>query len=134
MTSAQTRRDAALRRLAKANRWIAAAAVVATGALTEVVAHAFSGHTIAKPGTKGRTPQSQSEGRHARQVATAARRRHRRRLHAAAAPAPVGPAPTAPAPVRASTAPAAAPTAPAPVAPAPAAPAPAPAPVVSGGS
>src|SRR5947209_6404884 len=39
-------RDAALRRLARANRWLIAGSAALTGVLTDVAANAFSGHTV----------------------------------------------------------------------------------------
>ena len=39
-------RDAALRRLARANRWLIAGSAALTGILTDVAANAFSGHTV----------------------------------------------------------------------------------------
>jgi hypothetical protein len=124
MTQAQNTRDAALRRLSNANRWIVATAAVATGVLTDVVAQAFPGHKIKKS-----APSGAAAGRHPASAG------HRRRHHRASlTPAPVAPAPVTPAPVT-----------PAPVAPTPQVyapppqvyappPVPAPAPVVSGGS
>src|SRR6266571_9154754 len=50
-------RDAALRRLRSANRWLLAASIAATGALTEVAAQAFPGRTIrASAATRARRP------------------------------------------------------------------------------
>jgi hypothetical protein len=49
--SARTR-DAALRRLGSANRWLIAGSAVLTGVLTDVAANAFPGHTVQK-GTAG---------------------------------------------------------------------------------
>jgi hypothetical protein len=46
-------RDAALRRLARTKRWLAAGAVALTGALTEVAASAFPGRTVHRPATRG---------------------------------------------------------------------------------
>lgn len=40
-------RDAALRRLGRANRWLLAGSVVLTGVLTDVAANAFPGHKLA---------------------------------------------------------------------------------------
>jgi hypothetical protein len=122
MTSAQVTRDAALRRLRQANRWIAAAAVVGTGALTEVVAKAFAGHTITKRAAGAATPDRSGTS------ATGATHRHRHRRRTGLTPAPVAPAPVTPAPVSPTTSPSSVP------APVPVAPAPSPAPVVSGGS
>jgi len=139
MLDAQLARDAGLRRLRRVNRWIGVASVAITGALTDVVANAFPGHSI----KRGAGSQ-----RYARATVTTASQpavtkhpiRHHRRIRphldppapvASAAPvqsAPVQPAPVQSAPVQ-SAAPAPTP-APAPVV----APPPAPAPVVSGGS
>jgi hypothetical protein len=47
-TRAQTARDAALRRLTRLNVGITAAAVIATGALTEAVAHGFRGRSVTR--------------------------------------------------------------------------------------
>ena len=69
---AQLARDTALARLARVNRWMTAGAVIAVGALTEVVAHAAPGHTIAKPAAVPAAPS-----RHGR-VRTRARHHHRR--------------------------------------------------------
>lgn len=123
MTNAQLARDAAVRRLRQANRWIAAAAVLATGALTEVVANAFPGHTISKRPADTRSKRSGGS------ATTGTRRHHHgRRGHAGLTPAPQAPAPVAPSPVSPTTSPSSIP------APTPVAPAPSPAPVVSGGS
>ncbi len=138
-------RDAALRRMHRANRWLIAGTVVATGLLTDVAAQAFPGRTI----TRSTDPPTTAQAPRPR--AYSARKRHRRETHHAVHHAlrPPAQAPTAPTqeqtPTVAAAAPAPAPTttaapapAPAPTpaaAPAPSTPAPtAPAPVVSGGS
>lgn len=46
-------RDAALRRLARCNRWLLAGAVTLTGVLSEVAAQAFPGKTRANVSAKG---------------------------------------------------------------------------------
>src|SRR5258708_22717934 len=48
-------RDAALRRLARANRWLIGGSVALTGVLTDVAANAFSGHTVHTSSTGKRT-------------------------------------------------------------------------------
>jgi hypothetical protein len=45
-------RDAALRRLSRLNRWLVAASVTLTGALTAIAAHALPGKTVQSPVTK----------------------------------------------------------------------------------
>jgi hypothetical protein len=47
-------RDAALRRLRQANRWLIAGSAILTGLLTEAAASAFPGHTIHKGATTTR--------------------------------------------------------------------------------
>ena len=150
-------RDAALRRMRRANRWLIAGTVVATGLLTDVAAQAFPGRTI----TRSTDPPSAVRTRRPR--AHSARQRHRPGTHhaahhalrppaqvpaartqaqtptvAAAAPAPAPTTTAAPAPAPPTTAaptPARAPAPTAAAAPVPSTPAPsAPAPVVSGGS
>ena len=135
-------RDAALRRMRRANRWLIAGTVVATGLLTDVAAQAFPGRTI----TRSTDPPTTAQTRRPR--AHSARKRHRGEAHHAVHHAlrPPAHAPTAPTqeqtPTVAAAAPAAAPTttaaptpAPAPAPPPAATPAPStPAPVVSGGS
>jgi hypothetical protein len=49
-------RDAALRRLSHANRWLIAGSIALTGALTEVAANAFPGKTLRKGTSGSRTP------------------------------------------------------------------------------
>src|ERR1700687_677061 len=56
-------RDAALRRLSRANRWLIAGSVVLTGVLSDVAANAFAGKTIksstaAKRGASGSSSRS----------------------------------------------------------------------------
>ena len=134
-------RDAALRRMRRANRWLIAGTVAATGLLTDVAAQAFPGRTI----TRSTDPPTTAQTRRPR--ARSAHKRHRPETHHAIHHAlrPPAQAPAAPTqeqtPTVAAAAPAPAP-APAPTttaapaaAPAPSTPAPsAPAPVVSGGS
>ncbi len=54
-------RDAAVRRLGRANRWLIAGSAVLTGVLTDVAANAFPGHSIAS-----RTRAAGRTGKHAR--------------------------------------------------------------------
>src|SRR5437016_13920817 len=59
--STQTR-DAGLRRLARANRWLIAGSVALTGVLTEVAAQAFPGKTLHASSASGKTSsQAQSK-------------------------------------------------------------------------
>jgi hypothetical protein len=44
-------RDAALRRLGRANRWLIAGSVTLTGVLAEVAAQAFPGKSVHSPAT-----------------------------------------------------------------------------------
>jgi hypothetical protein len=60
-TDSTRSRDAALRRLRNANRWLIAASVAATGVLTEVAAQAFPGRTI-KTSAATRAVRSGSAG------------------------------------------------------------------------
>jgi hypothetical protein len=58
-------RDAALRRLARANRWLIAGSVALTAVLTEVAAQAFPGKTLhgaSASGTSSRTHSKSSTG------------------------------------------------------------------------
>src|SRR5690349_3919090 len=48
-------RDAALRRLSHANRWLIAGSVALTGVLTEVAANAFPGKTLGKTASRSRS-------------------------------------------------------------------------------
>jgi hypothetical protein len=141
-------RDAALRRLRRANRWLIAGSVALSALLTDVAAQAFPGRTI----SRSAHPSSTAQTRHRPASPARAHADHRSRTHHAVpralkppaqAPAPTtatsesAPASPAPAPAPAPTSPPASTPAPAPApspAPAAAAPAPAPAPVVSGGS
>jgi hypothetical protein len=123
------RRDAGLRRLRTLNRVLIGTAVVGTGLLTDVAAHAFPGHkrVVTAPAARAGAPATRSKS-------TAAKRRHRRRHashHARPALRPPAHVPTtatqaAPAQAAPAPAPAVATSAPQPAA--------APAPVVSGGS
>jgi hypothetical protein len=123
--STPARRDAGLRRLRTLNRLLIGAAVVGTGLLTDVAAHAFPGHkravtakaaTASPPATR-RAPRHRRShpGRHARHHAPGM-------LHPPAQP-PTTTHSAAPTPVVTTSAPQPAP-----------APAPTQAPVVSGGS
>src|SRR5437899_1478171 len=50
---ADNRRDAALRRLSRANRWLVAGSMALTGVFAEVAASAFPGKTVKTSGTTG---------------------------------------------------------------------------------
>jgi hypothetical protein len=126
MTKAQAARNAALHRLSRLNRWIAATTLIATGVLTDVVAHAFPGHTITKSAARSGAQKGSARprGRH-----PGTERHHRpsssRRPAGVASPTTTTAAPTTTAPPVVTTE-AAPPPAPAPAVTAP--------PVVSGGS
>src|SRR6185312_6701924 len=140
--AAHVRRDAALRRLRVVNRFLIGGAVAATGLLTDVTAHAFTGH---KRRVAASTPVAAPPVPH--RTARGAARRHRDhhlRHHRRAALRPPANAPTratTPAPQATTPAPAATTPAPQPTTPAPQVTTPAPqvtttsaAPTVSGGS
>jgi hypothetical protein len=137
--SAHARRDAALRRLRVLNRILIGGAVAATGLLTDVTAHAFTGHKRrVAPSTPATAlpapPRDRGEARHhhARHV-----RRHRRAALRPPARPPASATTTAPQATTTAAPPAQttpAQTTPAQTTPAQSAPAPAPSPTVSGGS
>lgn len=56
-------RDAALRRLRQANRWLLAGSAILTGVLTDAAANAFPGHTIAK-GARAKTAAARGRVAH----------------------------------------------------------------------
>jgi hypothetical protein len=51
-------RDAAMRRLSRANRWLIAGSVALTGVLADVAANAFPGKTLHKTTRGSRTPSA----------------------------------------------------------------------------
>jgi hypothetical protein len=55
-------RDAALKRLSRANRWLIAGSVLLTGALSDVAANAFAGKTIKSSNAGKRGTGSSSSG------------------------------------------------------------------------
>lgn len=56
-------RDAALRRLRQANRWMIAGSAVLTGVLTDAAANAFPGHTVTKRSGAGAPASSARKAR-----------------------------------------------------------------------
>ena len=56
-------RDAALRRLAHANRWLIAGSAALTGAFTAVAANAFPGRAVKSVATRQRRPHEQHDAR-----------------------------------------------------------------------
>jgi hypothetical protein len=136
---AHARRDAALRRLRRLNRVLIGGAVAATGLLTDVTAHAFSGHSR-RAGARTASASGPAPAHTRRPPARAHHRHHAHHRRAALRPpanAPTSAAATTP---QATTPQATTPAAPATTttsgpqpAPTPQ-PAPAPAPTVSGGS